>query len=126
MKSGFTLCQRSSKSPKQLNYGLGAYITLVCQHDMVFNICSKQLKYLSHTKWSKTSSDKRSFCFHISMIKEDATHAFPGRWQLRVNRFNRQVRNEEHSGNFQLHPNYLHTALSMMGTKEKELAQQCS
>ena len=41
MKSGFTLCQLSAKSQKQLKYELGAYITLVCQHDMGLQSPSK-------------------------------------------------------------------------------------
>ena len=126
LRSGFTLCQRSAKSPKHLNHGLVAYITLVCQHGRVYNMFSKQPIGHTYTKRSKTSLEKCSFSFNISMIKEDTIHAFPGRWQLCGNRFKRQVRNEEHCGHFQLHPSNLHSALSMMGTKEIELAKQCS
>ena len=71
LKGGFVLAQRSVKSSKQLRKGLGAYITLQCQHGAVFRPRVNLKKYVTHTHNSKVSSDKCSFAFNISMTSED-------------------------------------------------------
>ena len=118
LKAGFVLAQRSAKSSKQLRKGLGAYITLQCQHGAVFRPRLNLKKYVTHTHQSKVSSDKCPFAFNISMTSEDDSGLCAGRWHIhsKFNKFKLKaaVNGAEHSGHFKLHASCLRSSFSMM------------
>mgnify|MGYP007045150527 CR=1 FL=1 len=69
IKSGFYLIQRSSKSRKQLQSYLDAYITLGCQHSLMYCSSKKTFVRSTFTKLCTNPVERCRFTINIALCK---------------------------------------------------------
>ena len=120
IKSGFYLIQRSTKSTKQLQSDLNAYITLGCQHNLMYCTSKKAFVRSTFTKLCTNPDQRCRFSLNIVLCK------ITNRW-FTSNKSHKKKQNLLiHNGHIKLLPGHITCSISMLSEEEQELMSQCN
>ena len=122
MKSGFALVHRSSTSKKQLDKTgiMSAYLTLQCQHGLVYINKDKKYDVVSKTKWSRNCDVRCKFRINISLHTNDQC------WLVHNTTGPNQIFSDHHTGHFQADSRHIHSDISLLPKEELKLSKECS
>ena len=120
MKCGFALVHRSSKSVKQLDKDMSAYLTLQCQHGLIYYGKEKNYDQVFKTKLSRKCDIKCQFRINVSL------HKHTNRWSIHYTKGKNKLTADYHSGHFKMDASYIHTNINLLPKAEIALAKQCS
>ena len=120
MKCGFALVHRSSKSVKQLDKHMSAYLTLQCQHGLTYTGKEKTYDQVFKTKWSQKCDVKCQFCINVSL------HKHSNNWSVHNTKGKNRYTADNHIGHFKMDASHIHTNINLLPKEEITLAKQCS
>ena len=120
IKSGFYLVHRSTKTQKQLASDHSAYITLCCQHSLLY--CTSKKTYIRST-FTKLCTDPNKRCrFSINVALCKLTN----RWFLKNTRNSKTKQYTLHTGHIKLLPAHISCSINKLNEEDYKLMSECN
>ena len=120
IKAGFYLVHRSTKTKKQLAADHNAYITLCCQHSLMYYTAKKEYIRSTFTKLC-TDPDKRCrFSINIALCKHS------DKWFLKNKRNSKSKQFTLHTGHIRLLPEHISCSINMLNEEDHQLMRECN
>ena len=119
IKSGFYLVHRSSKSKHQLSPDISAYITLYCQHSVMYFSSKKTSTRVCFTRYSIDLEKGCKISTNTALCK------LTNCWFYMNSKYGIAKKSTLHCGHIQLLPAHVSCSISMLSEEEHHLMSEC-